>query len=142
MDRPELILSVLSISGNNFLTPIKIQKLFFLIDRKLAGDLHNEQPFFQFEPFHYGPFDRQVYIELAKLSDQGFLTIDTSSRIRKYSLTDEGILKGVEVLGQIEEPLRNKIQMLSKFVQGLSFSQLISSIYKEYPEMKVNSIFG
>jgi hypothetical protein len=35
----------------------------------------------------------------------------------------------------------SKIKILSEFVRKLSFSELVSAIYKEYPEMKKYSIF-
>ena len=39
--------------------PIRVQKLLFLIDREASDQIGG--PFFDFQPYHYGPFDRAIY---------------------------------------------------------------------------------
>jgi hypothetical protein len=58
-----------------------------------------------------------------------------------YRLTPRGQRRGDELLGKIRPSVVRYIRELSEWVRGLSFAQLVSAIYKEYPEMQVNSLF-
>ncbi len=71
MQRRNLILAALAAGGENAsFTPAQAQKLFFLIDRKAASLV--DGPHFDFQPYDYGPFDKAVYDELARLiHDEG-----------------------------------------------------------------------
>ena len=66
MERSELVLAALAAGGKNAsYSPVQVQKLLFLVDRegeKLVGGKH-----FNFVPYDYGPFDREVYDELARI---------------------------------------------------------------------------
>lgn len=141
MDRDRYMLAVLSASRGADYTPIQIQKLFFLLDRKLGDAIGG--PYFNFIPYHYGPFDKNVYkalntlevVNLVDLKQEGF------NNIKKYRLTVDGQKTGEDELNNIESKYRQFIKEINHFVRSLSFQELVSSIYKEYPEMKANSLF-
>ncbi len=68
--RQDVILSALAVGGENATySPVQVQKLFFLIDRKAAHLLAG--PHFAFRPYDYGPFDPAVYDELTILGFAG-----------------------------------------------------------------------
>src|SRR5262249_3878533 len=122
-------------------SPVQIQKTLFLIDTeipKLVGG-----PYFDFQPYDYGPFDKDVYDALEELTRGQLVEVDTAAglRWRRYRLTDAGQEKGMKALQSMARPARQYITDVSKFVRSLSFDQLVSAIYKAYPEMKVNSVF-
>ena len=50
-------------------------------------------------------------------------------------------MKAAELSAGIDEPVMSYIKEVSKFVRALSFADLVSAIYKAYPEMKANSVF-
>ena len=79
--------------GHDF-TPVQVQKLFFLLDMNVARELNG--PHFSFEPYHYGPFDANVYRALDQLSAQGFAVVgdDQQFQMRTYRLTAEGQDRG------------------------------------------------
>jgi uncharacterized protein YwgA len=140
-DRQKLMLSALATAERGALSPVQVQKLFFLIDKKLSGSLGGQ--LFKFEPYDYGPFDANVYVELEALKQQGLVEIDGSSAQpqRRYSLTEEGQAIGAELLGQQDQQVRESFKLLCDFVRKLGFRELVSAIYKSYPDMKVNSVF-
>jgi DNA-binding PadR family transcriptional regulator len=142
MEKKEFILAVLCTKSDHKYSPVQVQKLFFLIDRLLAPKLN--QVFFNFQPYHYGPFDSTLYKELEDLFFNDFLKIYRTSYngYRIYSLTDKGIHKGNECLKELKKDIQSDIADLNNFVTSLSFTELLSVIYKEYPDMKVNSIFN
>jgi hypothetical protein len=141
MDREELVLTVLSAGGGSKYTPVQIQKVFFLVDKLIGEKIGG--PFFKFVPYHYGPFDKSIYADLDSLKDKELVRINSThmSSLKTFSLTDKGIELGQELMNKLGEKERKHIDKLNEYVRTLSFSQLVSSIYKAFPEMKKNSIF-
>ena len=121
-------------------SPVQVQKLLFLIDRNLSVLLVG--PTFDFKPFHYGPFDRAVYAILEDLAEQGLVEITQGQgNWRDYRLTTAGQSRAAQVVDGLEERAQRYIQRASAFVRSLSFPELVSAIYKAYPEMRVHSVF-
>jgi hypothetical protein len=137
----EMILAALAADDGATYSPVQIQKLLFLIEKKIPWAF--EGPHFDFIPYDYGPFDQRIYSNLSALSIGGFVEIlhEPGLRWHKYRLTPKGMTKGCEILNALDEPARKFVCKLNKFVLGLSFGELVASIYKEYPEMRANSVF-
>lgn len=141
MDRDKYILAVMSVSKGQEYTPVQLQKLFFLLDENISDEFGGQ--FFNFEPYHYGPFDKDVYTELEALKSNKLLDIHFGfNNLKKYKLSEEGQKKGEELFGKLSERSKNYIKKVEHFVITLSFDQLIRSIYAEYPKMKAKSIFS
>lgn len=142
MERRDTILAAMSPAGTGQFTPVRIQKLLFLIDRNIARD--TDGPHFQFEPYHYGPFDKDVYRELTMLEQSGSVEIVTPRRMgpRTYQLTDAGLMNGDAALARLPKDAQRYIRELVSVVRSMTFSQLVSAIYDAYPDMKVNSVFS
>jgi hypothetical protein len=98
-------------------------------------------PHFHFEPYHYGPFDRNVYTRLEMLSARGLVAIDNSVSPRRFALTASGAAIGNEALNTLTPQTREFIDRTSNFVRTQNFSSLVSAIYKAFPNMRVNSVF-
>lgn len=140
MNKDDVVLAGLAAGGDNAVfTPVQVQKLFFLIDREASHVVGG--PHFGFVAYDYGPFDRGVYDALERLAGLGLAEITLARNFRKYSLTPEGMVRGQAVLNGLNPASRDYIEKLSKWVRQLSFSQLVSAVYKKYPDMKVNSVF-
>lgn len=137
MEKQDVIL--LCLSTDEEFTPVQIQKLLFLIDKKVSKKLGG--PFFNFIPYDYGPFDIEIYQILENLEKTGYIIIDLSYRFKKYRITKKGQKKVDEFLNNLDKNIKEYIFTLSEFVRNLSFSELISAIYKAFPDMKINSIF-
>jgi hypothetical protein len=139
--RMDIVLAALSPAGGVPHTPVQVQKLLFLVDRNLASLIGG--PKFNFEPYHYGPFDVAVYSTLQELAGQGLVEITRSSEgnWREYRLTPEGQSCGAQVLAALDERARDYVQRVSEFVRKLSFTELVSAIYEAYPEMRERSVF-
>ncbi len=118
--------------------PVRVQKLFFLLDKEIPQ--HIDGPCFHFEPYHYGPFDKAVYEVLDSLAEQGKITIDTTGRYNRYSLTDSGYARGMAVLRTLSKPAARYMEDAAKWIRFVPFKHLLSAIYRQYPEMAVNSL--
>jgi len=142
MSRDKFILAVLAASPDSQYTPVQLQKIFFLLDRNLDKQV-KYSPKFNFIPYHYGPFDKGVYEELDGLEISELVEVKYSgfNNLKNYHLTKEGQILGHNELEKIDTKYVDYIKRISDFVRKLSFEQLIQAIYKEYPDMKANSIF-
>jgi hypothetical protein len=139
MDKASLVLAALKPGGGFRYSPVQVQKLLFLIDRQIPDLV--DGPHFDFQPYHYGPFDRTVYQVLTGLAVRGFVDVDTAAPRRTYSLTPEGLREAERLFAALPLRAQDFITRTSEFVRRLSFAQLVSAIYKAYPEIKANSVF-
>lgn len=140
MDRNDVVLAALAAAGNNItFTPVQIQKLMFLLDKEASHLVGG--PHFDFKPYDYGPFDKNVYDTLETLSLIGNANITYNGRYKKYSLSAAGMREGLAQLEKLAPQVRHYFEEVSRWILGLSFEQLVSSIYQRYPDMKVNSVF-
>src|SRR3989344_2651663 len=139
MARSDMVLAALAAAGEGrSFSPVQVQKLFFLLGREASRLVAG--PHFNFQPYDYGPFDRDVYVELDALRFGGLVDTAGSSNYRRYALTPAGFEAGCQVLATWSEDARVYAAQVVQWVQKLSFQQLVSSIYTKYPDMKVNSV--
>lgn len=141
LSQEDMVLAALAPAEGAPHSPVQVQKLLFLLDRNLSPLLGG--PCFDFQPYHYGPFDRSVYATLEGLAKQGLVEITQAqgNKWPDYRLTAEGQCRAVRVVDGLEERAQRYVQRASAFVRSLSFPELVSAIYKAYPEMRVHSVF-
>lgn len=141
LDREQFVLAALSPSGSNPYSPVQVQKLLFLLNRNIGERIGG--PYFDFQPYDYGPFDREVYSVLNQLTFKQLVEVESvpGRTWNMYRLTEQGEQIGNEQLQQLSEPLRNYVSAVSQYVRRQSFASLVSAIYKAYPEMRENSVF-
>ena len=139
MEKSEMILLAMSALGEiHAFTPSQIQKLMFIIDREAKL---NEGATFEFVPYDYGPFDKEVYNELKALQLQGLVRIKPLNTYRTYALTEQGMARGLEIAKMLTEEKKKYLHDICEWVASVDFGVLISSVYSLYPEMAVNSVF-
>ncbi len=141
MLKQDLLLAALASSKGSGFSPVQIQKLLFLIDRRIGRDIGG--PFFDFIPYSYGPFDKGIYDVLGSLVRKGLVAevAVAGEKWRQYTPTASGQKKGEETLSGIPDKFSSYIGDLSSYVLKISFRDLLSAIYRAYPEMQVNSVF-
>lgn len=141
MTRHEIISAAMATNGAYTYTPVQLQKLLFLLDRRLAPELGG--PHFDFKPYHYGPFDKAVYAELESMEQQGLVEIirEPHLKLRRFRLSADGENLGQRALAGTDPKTVEYISKLADFVRTASFPSLVSSIYQAYPEMRENSVF-
>ena len=130
--KEELITGVLGLTPDITFSPVQIQKLFFLLEKKL------NLTYFDFKPYHYGPYDKGLTATLDLLSQEGKIHIKNIDGIIHYQASSTNTLNSSDFL---DEQKRKFIKKMTAFIKNLSFKELCMSIYKEYPEMAENSIF-
>lgn len=138
MDAKSFVLAALAPAKGGAHSPVQVQKLIFILNEEIPKQFGG--PHFNFEPYDYGPFDKGVYEKLEALEREGLVEI-IQDRWNSFKLTHGGQAKGDELLASLNESTTQYLIDLSTFVRSLSFSELVSAIYKQYPQMKANSVF-
>ncbi len=138
----EMILVAMAPAHCSPFTPVQMQKLMFLIDEELEEGLGRK--FFNFRPYNYGPFDGDIYSCLDALVDSGHVELVPvfGQQWSSFKTTEDGQAAGERELNKLDPWVQDAIKIYSDWVQSLSFTQLVSAIYKKYPAMRVNSVFG
>jgi hypothetical protein len=121
------------------LTPVQAQKLFFLIDRE-ASELSGG-PWFDFQPYDYGPFDYSVYHELDNLATKGLISVDRSGYFRTYRLSEQGAAMVEDSAGGFSLGAREYFARVKDWIKSVDFRTLVKAIYDAYPDTKVRSVF-
>lgn len=142
MNRKDWLLLVIAAAEGQEFTPAQLQKSVFLLgeERNKAVD----QDFYEFEPYHYGPFCLDVYLDAETLESQGLIAIhiNRTGRWQEYRATTEGLAQAAVIREKAEEETIRVIQDKVAWARGLSFQELIKNIYRQYPHFRANSVFS
>lgn len=117
---------------------LRIQKGVFLLTQRGSVDWRD---IYEFSPYDWGPFSRDLAFDLKELVDEGLLEKEPVSghRYRRYRTTDRGndllAREGVTV------PERKFVERTRAFVTSRSFSELLRDVYAEYPDYAIKSRF-
>jgi hypothetical protein len=144
MKRQEVLLAALASAGPETFEPVHAQKAMFLIERRAKALFEKgKDQRYHFVPYDYGPFDSAVYHDLDHLARDGFVLIDRNPEYgyRRYRPTDLGREKGKRLLARMSAAHREAVKGAVSFVLSLPFRALVSEIYRQFPEMKANSVF-
>jgi uncharacterized protein YwgA len=141
MERKDWTLLAICAANAKGLSPVQLQKTLFLLGEELPRFVGND--FYQFSPYHYGPFDRSVYDDAEKLADEGLVAITQRSgeNWNRYLATAEGCARAE---GTKESAPAAAVEYLNNVVAWAlrqSFTSLVRAIYERYPRMKANSVF-
>lgn len=138
LDRERYVLGVLSTSDGQPWTPVQLQKVFFILDERIPRDI--EGPRFAFYPHDYGPYDPDVYETVKALEKSGKAFI-ANYAVRTYRLTVQGQREGEAALAALPPNAQDYIRRLSDWIRPLSFTDLVTAIYREFPEMAGKAVF-
>lgn len=110
------------------------QKEMFLVMKEICPDLDID---LKFEPYHYGPFSKNLASLLDYLEFNSLIDIKRYPDTCVYSITE----KGVEKLSNLDispEVLR-KVENLKLGANDLGYKGLLRYVYFNYPEYTKNS---
>jgi hypothetical protein len=140
-NKKDWALMTLSLAGGRPLTPVQLQKSLFLLGENVRPALPED--FYVFAPYNYGPFCQDIYQDVELLASEGLVTItrDPQYGYALYAATPQGVTQGQTQWQKLEERYQQYAKSVVDWVLPLSFSQLVSAIYKKYPNYQEKSIF-
>jgi uncharacterized protein len=142
LDRDKWALIILSLADDGELTPVQVQKALFVLCQE-AGDAVGKN-FYKFEPYNYGPFDKDIYVDLENFSKDGLVEMEKvdGRKWTNYKITDAGRRMAKEVSSSSDEEIIEYAKNVVDWTKSLSFARLVGAIYKKYPDYAVNSVFN
>jgi uncharacterized phage-associated protein len=143
MNRRDWVLLTISAAEGRPVSPVQLQKALFLLSRNLKLGQLRTAHFYAFEAYDYGPFAREIYDDAEALEAEGFILIRQVGQpaYREYVSTPAGLQRASILRAELDDEVKDYLDRVVKWVQSMSFDQLVRAIYQAYPDTKVNSVF-
>lgn len=177
-NRKDYLLLLLYAEGitQNFNEPIigrtRLVKLLFVFKQemlqKFKKNIDSNIPFYDFYPWHYGPFSKQVYDDIKFFELRGFISYkDVASETtpesvaeweylneledgedsqfteyveQEFTLTEKGMLFASKLYGVLTPVQRNIIKDFKARMGVVPLRALLKYVYTQYPEFTSNSL--
>ena len=124
--------------------PVHVQKVLFLVGEELS-DFTNKH-YYIFEPFRYGPYCKEVPVDLEALNLEGsvvstpfYYDADKDPAL-KHAATEEGIALAASKYVMLSEEAKFFVSEVVGWARSTDFVSICRSIYYRYPEMAEKSI--
>ncbi len=138
MTKDEWTLIAIAMAQGASLSPVQLQKAMFIFGDSLSPE--DKARFYEFVPYHYGPFSKDVYTDAELFAAQGLVTIQPG-RYSKYAATPQGIAAASRIEATAD---RGKLEFMRKVVEWVrarSFQEIVRAVYEKWPAFRVNSVF-
>jgi len=142
LQKKEWTLTAIALADGQPLSPVQLQKSVFLFGKLLPQEVLPED-FYEFVPYNYGPFCREVYADAEELAEEGLVQISSvaSHGYSQYSATPDGIARADRLNDLLPPRIAKHARAIVQWVRAQSFRGLVSAIYEKYPEYQANSVF-
>ena len=144
-DEPKKWILILLHSLGEIKGSTRLEKLLFLLKEKFKAV---GKPFYQFEPYYFGPFSAQILEDVTLLREMGLIEIENevfeprseftdAIFIRKaYKLTVDGKAEAKEIFEDTvsRKPEIGKALFRLREYNSMPLSNLLNHIYTEYPQ--------
>ncbi len=166
LDREDVLLLLMSaLSGCGTKQPVagitRLEKMMFLLQKetRLSGKLQNK---FNFEPWKFGPFSKEIYEDLdllasldlveaeeqelpsyAEFTEENNLVESEADEpvVQKlFSLTDRGCKVAEKLKGAISDADWAEVMQLKKRFEKVPLTRLIQYVYQKYPDTTSKSV--
>jgi uncharacterized protein (DUF488 family) len=126
LNRQRALLAILG-EFKESIAPITLVKLAFLAS--VESELQADHTFYDFVPYHYGPFSFALYRELATLRDYGYVTASHSAIALDDRLRPEAFR---EMRAMPSSALTSLRKVVARY-RSKSADDLIANVYGRYP---------
>ena len=142
MEKKEWILLVAGCVEEGGLTPVQLQKSLFLI-KEMLPDRFEDEEFYDFSPYNFGPFSKEIYQDAESLALEGYIAINRlpDKRLEEYSITAKGLKLASQFKENFEPQVYDYISKVVHWVRSATFTHLLKTIYNKFPKYRVNSVF-
>jgi hypothetical protein len=138
LNRDNVALIFLASVPAGFFGATQVQKGLFLIARNLPEIFKTP---YDFQPDSYGPADPAVFADMKKLEVCEYVRIIRERNLTEYVATTEGLACAQELAQALTDKQTDYMRRVAKWVLSLSWTDLVTSILRAYPDMATNMIF-
>ena len=125
--------------GERSVEPVQVQKIMFLFAKKADAP---EDETYDFVPYNWGPCSFQIYDDLENLIDQEVVEPRPTARgWSRYGLTEHGLAVLEDLRNEANLAVLDRLDEVRSWVTSRSFRELLTEIYKDYPDYAVESRF-
>jgi len=89
--------------------------------------------FYQFVPYHYGPFAKELYDDLERLKADGLVTVDNDTDEDKTKITLADPAKAEAALSELPDDLKEDVASILDAYGDLDHNALLKTVYEKYP---------
>ncbi len=107
-----------------------LMKYVFLLQMEGNG---SRRRLYSFVPHHYGPFAKELYVDLEKLKADGLVTVDNETEEDKTRITLTDPAKAEEAIAALPEDLKGDAATVVETYGDLNHNALLKAVYKKYP---------
>lgn len=142
MNKRAWTLLAISFSGNEYLSPAQLQKGLFVFKEKNQKAVGHD--FYEFIPYNYGPFCKEIYTDTESLVSESLVKFGhpLGESWKGYLMTEKGKEYLESIKNQIPQEDQDYLAEIINWTRSLTFRQLLRVIYKEFPHYKINSVFS
>lgn len=135
------ILAALFRATGRSLTPVQLQKVLFLLGMKRKKGVG--PGYYRFKAYDYGPFTPEIYSDIELLISEQLVRVESfgGRSTRTFALTDEGVVAASATADGLSAIGLAYLDEVVPWAQKLSFADLVSAVYEEFPDMRANSVF-
>lgn len=88
---------------------------------------------YQFVPYHYGPFAKDLYADIEKLQEDGLVTVDNDTDEDKTRIILADSTKADDALAVLPDDLKEDISAILNTYGDLDHNALLKTVYEKYP---------
>lgn len=88
---------------------------------------------YNFVPYHYGPFAKELYTDLGKLQEEGLVNVDNDTDEEKTRITLSDPDRAKETLSELPDDLKEDIATVLDAYGDLDHNTLLKRVYEKYP---------
>src|ERR1044072_290195 len=134
VNRRDWLLLALAHRSGKPLSPAQIQKSVFLMSEEAKG--HMGTGFYKFVPYNYGPFCKDIYDDIDRLSFENFATTVSADRRRVFVATPEGVKHAKSIAKEADVDALDSLRNVIDWAASKSFPDLVRAIYAKYPKYR------
>jgi len=106
-----------------------LMKYAFLFQMEANG----RRRLYQFVPYHYGPFAKELYSDLEKLQADGLVTVENDAGEEKTRIALADPAKAETILSELPEDLKEDAATIIDTYGDLNHNALLKTVYDKYP---------
>ncbi|AEJ61482.1 restriction modification system DNA specificity domain-containing protein [Spirochaeta thermophila DSM 6578] len=107
-----------------------LMKYVFLLQMEGNAD---RRRFYHFVPYHYGPFAKELYDDLATLQAEGLVRVENDAEEEKTKITLADPAKAEEALSALPDDLKEAAAGIIETYGDLDHNALLETVYEKYP---------
>jgi len=106
-----------------------LMKYAFLLQMEGNG----QRRLYNFVPYHYGPFSKELYTDLGKLQKEGLIDVNENSDEEKTRIILSDPDRTEEILTELPNYLKEDISAVLDTYGDLDHNALLKTVYEKYP---------